>query len=67
SPDQQRLSAAMITYWTQFAKTGDPNSPSASFWPAYTTADEVFQSLVPPSPASSSGFAAEHQCALWGG
>ncbi|MBO0730701.1 MAG: carboxylesterase family protein [Acidimicrobiaceae bacterium] len=67
SPDQQRLSAAMISYWTQFAKTGDPNSPKTSFWPAYTTASEPFQSLVPPSPATSSGFAAEHQCALWGG
>lgn len=67
SPDQQQLSATMISYWTQFAKTGDPNSANTSFWPAYTTASEAFQSLVPPSPVSSGGFAEEHQCALWGG
>ena len=67
APDQQRLSAAMKTYWTQFARTGTPNSPAAPFWPAYTAAAEQLQSLVRPTPVPASGFAVEHHCDLWGG
>ena len=29
------LEAAMIGYWTQFAKTGDPNTERLAEWPAY--------------------------------
>jgi para-nitrobenzyl esterase len=29
------LSAAMMTYWVQFAKTGNPNRPALPTWPAY--------------------------------
>jgi para-nitrobenzyl esterase len=65
--DQRKLSADMVGYWTQFARTGSPNSPARPAWPAYMLATEMFQSLVPPSPAPSSGFAAKHQCSVWGG
>jgi para-nitrobenzyl esterase len=29
----------MATYWTQFAKRGDPNVSTVPHWPAFTTAE----------------------------
>ncbi|XP_048821807.1 bile salt-activated lipase isoform X1 [Lagopus muta] len=39
-PKHRKVSSAMIAYWTNFAKTGDPNSGDSKVpvtWPAYTT------------------------------
>ena len=65
--DQRRLSAAMTRYWTQFAKTGSPNSEATPAWPAYDAVSERLQSLVTPAPVPVGGFAAEHRCDVWGG
>ncbi len=35
------ISAAMATYWTNFAKYGDPNGPGAPAWPAFSDAAPV--------------------------
>jgi para-nitrobenzyl esterase len=35
SPDDSKLGEAMRIYWTQFAKTGDPNVAGIPTWPAY--------------------------------
>jgi para-nitrobenzyl esterase len=32
------LSKQMMSYWTNFAKTGDPNAAGLPAWPVYTTA-----------------------------
>jgi para-nitrobenzyl esterase len=62
TPDQQALSAAMISYWTQFAKTGNPNSAAEPAWSPYDSTTDEFQSFVPPTPAVESTFAADHLC-----
>ena len=63
--DQQRLAAAMVSYWTTFARTGQPNSQATPAWAAFQTASDTMQSLVPPQPQAETGFAADHHCAFW--
>src|SRR4051812_14674499 len=35
-PEDRKLSEAMMTYWTNFAKNGDPNGGGQPNWPKYT-------------------------------
>lgn len=37
-PEDRKLSQRMQAYWTNFAKTGNPNSPGLPNWPAYDAA-----------------------------
>jgi para-nitrobenzyl esterase len=38
-PADRRLAAQMAAYWTNFAKTGDPNGPGLPAWPRFTQAN----------------------------
>ncbi len=37
-PEDRAVSELMQSYWTNFAKTGDPNGPGLPKWPAYNAA-----------------------------
>ena len=62
TPQQQQLSESMISYWTRFAATGDPNSAGQPVWARYSSATDEFQSLVPPTPTVEATFDSEHFC-----
>jgi para-nitrobenzyl esterase len=65
SPTQARLSDAMISYWTQFAKTGNPNSSHEPVWFPYSASMDEFQSLVPPVPMVEHNFDDAHHCSTF--
>jgi TRAP transporter TAXI family solute receptor len=49
APGDQELSAAMATYWTNFAKRLDPNGEGVPKWPAFSDANPVVMYLKHPS------------------
>jgi para-nitrobenzyl esterase len=63
--NQQLLSDKMVGYWTQFARSGQPNENGAPHWPQFTRGRQVMQSLIPPEPTTELNFATAHQCAFW--
>src|SRR5580700_4268590 len=65
SAQQQQLAATMKGYWTNFAKSGQPSSFGAPFWPLFNGLTQPMQSLVPPVPHTENTFAIAHNCAFW--
>jgi para-nitrobenzyl esterase len=62
---QTALSNQMVGFWSQFAKTGNPNASGSTAWPAYTAANDTYLTLAPNAVATTTAFAAEHNCGIW--
>jgi para-nitrobenzyl esterase len=67
SPEQQRLSEAMIDYWSQFVATGVPAAAGQPNWPALgaDTADQPRMSLQADGSRVINDFDQIHHCGFW--
>ena len=51
---QDRAAADLVgAYWTNFAKTGDPNGPGLPRWPTYSAQDDQLLSFTPDATAQA--------------
>ncbi|KAF5282151.1 hypothetical protein FQR65_LT02848 [Abscondita terminalis] len=69
SSDQIDLSRRMIKYWTNFAKTGNPNTPSdvsECNWPRFKNKKFTYLNLDQNHCSFGIGGLRPKQCAFWG-
>jgi para-nitrobenzyl esterase len=52
-PEDYKLSDLMQTYWTNFARTGDPNGDPAPHWPKYDAAGNWQVMRLSPDPGAA--------------
>jgi para-nitrobenzyl esterase len=55
----------MVGYWTEFARSGNPNGHGQPFWPRFHRDRQVMLSLLEPRPTPETNFATAHQCDFW--
>lgn len=63
SPEQQQFADQMISYWSHFARTGNPNTPGLPTWPTFHNPTNA-QSLA-PGAIHQVDLADEHNCTFW--
>ena len=52
-PDDHKVSELMAAYWSNFAKTGDPNGPGLPPWPAYNRQNDYPVMHLKPDSGSA--------------
>ena len=65
SASEQQLATRMKSYWTNFARNGNPNGSGTAPWAAFNLLAGNVQSLIPPTPQIEFDFAKEHNCGFW--
>ncbi|HYK62118.1 MAG TPA: carboxylesterase family protein [Bryobacteraceae bacterium] len=65
TPAQQQLSKEMRQYWTNFARTGNPNGTDLIYWPPYDANAHQLLALIPAGNTAVDNFDGEHHCAFW--
>jgi len=64
-PGESTLSGEMLRYWTNFAKTGDPNGRSLPAWPKFVPGSQDILSLAPAATSVITNFDQQHRCGFW--
>jgi para-nitrobenzyl esterase len=71
SGKQKTLSNELVTAWTNFAWTGNPNGRGQTPWPEYKANPNAASFLAENVPVlttfSDRSFTAEHKCSFWAG
>jgi para-nitrobenzyl esterase len=62
-PASQRLSEAMVAYWSSFARTGQPAAAGLPAWPRYRAAGDVMR--FEPGEIHPFDAWALHHCGFW--
>jgi para-nitrobenzyl esterase len=65
---EPRLTEAMLAYWSNFARSGDPNRPGLPAWPAFGATGGQVQELgtrIAPMEAPDAGLCARLEAALY--
>jgi len=52
TPEDQELAHKMSTYWTNFAKTGNPNGAGLPNWPSYNTSTDMLMDFSEGGPVA---------------
>jgi para-nitrobenzyl esterase len=65
SSAEQTLAGTMKSYWTTFARNGNPNSGATANWPAFSLITDDTNSLNTPRTSVEFDYATEHHCNFW--
>jgi len=62
---QEALSANMVSYWTSFAKSGNPNNWGSPLWLPFNALFGDMNNLLLPRPQMFTSFTTEHKTLFW--